>query len=215
VFELDIMKNRKRNSAAGFSLIELVIAMTLILVVLALVSTLFSRSLTTRQRESSRTDALTAAQAALNVISREVANSGYGLAGNGLVLADSGAQQLHFSSNIRNDNLIFTDPGEDVTYFFDASTQSILRHDRNGGGINVSRTSILINRISSLGFQYFDYVGTSPATGPFAVPSVNTSRVRVTVRVSLEQLQGQVNPHNVVLTSDVALRNSDYMLRQY
>jgi len=215
VFELDIMKNRKRNSASGFSLIELVIAMTLILVVLALVSTLFSRSLTTRQRESSRTDALTAAQAALNVISREVANSGYGLAGNGIVLTDSGAQQLHFSSNIRNDNLIFTDPGEDVTYFFDASTQSILRHDRNGGGINEPRTSILINRISSLGFQYFDYVGTNPATGPFAVPSVNTSRVRVTVRVSLEQLQGQVNPHNVVLTSDVALRNSDYMLRQY
>ncbi|HVQ56886.1 MAG TPA: type II secretion system protein, partial [Pyrinomonadaceae bacterium] len=164
------MKNRKRNSASGFSLIELVVAMTLILVVLALVSTLFSRSLTTRQRESSRTDALTAAQAALNVISREVANSGYGLAGNGLVLTDSSAQQLHFSSNIRNDNLIFTDPGEDVTYFFDAATQSILRHDRNGGGINVPRTSILINRISSLGFQYFDYVGTNPATGPFAVP---------------------------------------------
>ena len=187
----------------------------MILIVLGLVTTLFSRSLTTRQRESSRTDALTAAQAALNVISREVANSGYGLAGNGIAIADSNNQQLHFISNVRNDNEVFTDPGEDVTYYFDAGTQSILRHDRHGGGVNTPRTSIIINRISSLNFQYFDYVGTSPGTGPLAAPSVNTSKVRVTVRVVLEQIQGQVNPQNVVLTSDVTLRNSDYMLRQY
>lgn len=210
------MKNLKgKNGSSGFSLIELVVAITIILVVLGLVSTLFSRSLTTRQRESSRTDALTASQAALNVISREVANAGYGLEGSGLVLADSHAKQLHFGSNVKNDNAIFTDPGEDVTYFFDASTRSILRHDRNGGGVGVARTSILINRISDLTFQYFDYVGINPATGPHNVPSRNTGRVRVTVLVSLEQVQGQVNPHNVVLTSDVALRNSDYMLRQY
>lgn len=210
------MKNRKgNNGSSGFSLIELVVAITIILVVLGLVSTLFSRSLTTRQRESSRTDALTAAQAALNVISREVANAGYGLAGNGLELTDSNAKQLHFGSNVQNDNIIFTDPGEDVTYFFDATTQSILRHDRNGGGVGVARTSILINRISDLTFQYFDYVGTNPPTGPHNAPSVNTSRVRVTILVSLERVQGQVNPQNVVLTSDVALRNSDYMLRQY
>lgn len=190
--------------------------MTIILVVLGLVSTLFSRSLSTRQRESSRTDALTAAQAALNVISRELANSGYGLAGNGIVIGvDSTSQKLHFLSNIRNDNEIFTDPGENITYFFDATTQSILRHDPNGGGVNVPQTSILVNRISSLEFQYFDYINTDPPTGPFLVPSVNTSRVRVTVRVSLEQVVGQANPQNVVLTSDVTLRNSDYMLRQY
>jgi len=63
----------------GFSILELMIAMTIILIVLGLVMTLFGKSLSSRQRESSRTDALTAAQAALNVISREVANSGYGL----------------------------------------------------------------------------------------------------------------------------------------
>jgi len=197
-------------------MIELLIAMTIMLIVMGLVSTLFSRSLATRQRESSRTDALTAAQAALNVISREIANSGYGIAGNGIVLGtDSDSTKLHFLSNIKNDNTIFTDPAENLTYYFDPTTKSILRHDANGGGPNVSQTSTIVNRISSLGFGYFDAMGTNPPTGPNLTPTVNTSRVRVTVSVLLEQVQGQANPQSVVLVSDVALRNSDYMLRQY
>jgi len=205
----------EKKSAAGFSILELVIAMTIMLIVLGLVSSLFSRSLATRQRESSRTDALAAAQAALNVISREISNSGYGIAGNGIVNADSTSTKLHFLSNIKNDNTIFTDPGENLTYYFDPVTQSILRHDANGGGPNVAQTSTIVNRISSLGFQYFDYVGTNPPVGPNTTPTVNTARVRVTVSVLLEQVQSQANPQSVVLVSDVALRNSDYMLRQY
>jgi prepilin-type N-terminal cleavage/methylation domain-containing protein len=204
----------KRNTA-GFSLIELVIAMTIMLIALGLVSMLFAKSMNTRTRESSRTDALTAAQAALNVISREIANSGYGIAGNGIVVADSTNQQLHFQSNIQNNNTVFTDPGENLTYYFDQTTQSILRHDANGGGVNTSQTSTIVNRISSLAFEYFDYVGTNPPVGPNPTPTVNTSRIRVTVSVLLEQVQGQGNPQSVVLVSDVALRNSDYMLRQY
>jgi hypothetical protein len=31
----------------------------------------------------------------------------------------------------------------------------------------------------------------------------------------MEQVQNQVNPASVVLTSDVTLRNSDYILRNY
>ena len=189
--------------------------MTLTLLALGLVSTLFAKSLNVRQRESSRTDALTAAQAALNVISREIANSGYGIAGNGIVVPDSNSVQLHFQSNIQNNNTIFTDPGENLTYYFEPTTQSILRHDRNGGGPGVAQTSTLINRISSLGFQYYDYVGTNPPVGPNPTPTVNTARVRVTISVLLEQVQGQANPQSVVLASDVVLRNSDYSLRQY
>lgn len=203
-------KPNKNTKESGFSILELIIAMTIMLIVLGLVSTLFAKSLATRQRESSRTDALTSAQAALNVISRELANSGYGLAGNGIVLGtDSDAGKLHFRSNIVNNNETFNDPGENITYYFDPATQSILRHDANG------TTSTIINRISSLAFGYFDYVGTNPVTGPNLTPTVNTGRIRVRVSVSLPAIQGQVNPQDVVLVSDVTLRNSNYMLRQY
>ncbi|MFL6467572.1 MAG: PilW family protein [Pyrinomonadaceae bacterium] len=211
------MENQNKNTgASGFSLLELMLAMTIMLIVLGVVSSLFARSLATRQRESSRTDALTAAQAALNVISREVANSGYGLAGNGIVRGgDSDAGKLHFLSNIRNDNEVFTDAGENITYYFDPTTRSILRYDANGGGANTPQTSVIVNRISSLSFEYFDYVGTGAPTGPNLTPSLDTARVRVRVTVLLDNIVGQVNPQNVTLVSDVTLRNSDYMLRQY
>jgi type II secretory pathway pseudopilin PulG len=217
------MKKRYNlRSKGGFSILELMLSMTIILIVLGLVMTLFGRSLGTRQRESSRTDALTAAQAALNVISRELANSGYGLkisasgtADNGLVGVDSDASKLHFRANVVNNNIVLTDPGEDITYYFDPTTQSILRYDRNALGVGVPQTSTVINRISSLSFQYFNYTGANPVPTVVTSPTLQTGRIRVTVRVILEQVTGQANPQNVELVSDVTLRNSEYMLQQY
>ncbi len=181
------------------------------LVVLSLAAGLLAKSLSTRSRESSRTDALTATQAALNVISREVANSGYGLKDNGIVGADSNNKKLHFLSNVTNTNWVTTDLGENITYFYDPVTKSILRYDANVGG-----TSIIINRISDLDFKYYDYVGSvSTPPPPSSTPTANTARIKVTITVILENVQGQPKDQKVVLTSDVTLRNSDYMLQQY
>jgi type II secretory pathway pseudopilin PulG len=209
------MNVKRKNKASGFSIAELLIVMTIMLVVLSLAATLFSKSLGTRQRESSRTDALTAAQAALNVMSREIANSGFGLLDNGIVFADSNQQRLHFLSNIRNHNTVTTDPGENITYFFDPVSESILRHDANANGINSSQTSIIINRISSVNFQYFNYSGSSSLPTISSTPSFNTGRVRMTITVELEDVQGQLDNQSVVLVSDVTLRNSEYMLQNY
>jgi prepilin-type N-terminal cleavage/methylation domain-containing protein len=204
------MKDKRGNkTTAGFSIVELLIAMTIMLVVLGLASDLFSKSLSTRQRESSRTDALTAAQAALNVISREVSNSGYGLVNNGVVIADSNQQKLHFLTNITNTNNVVTDQREDVTYFFDTSSESILRYDANGNGVGSPQTSIIINRISNVNFQYFNYTGSSSTFTTTTTPTVDTGRVRVTITVKLENVQGQTNNQSVVLISDVTLRNSN------
>jgi prepilin-type N-terminal cleavage/methylation domain-containing protein len=218
------MKNRKNKAASGFSLIELLIAMTIMLVVLGLAGNLFSKSLGTRQRESSRTDALTAAQAALNVMSREIANSGYGLKdqdgqhSNGLVLgSDSNSEKLHFLTNTKNNDLLISAPGENITYFFEPNTKSILRYDANAKDVNQPETSIIINRISKVEFQYFDYTNstTTPQPAATTAPTANTARIRVKITVTLEDVQGQMSKQSVVLVSDVALRNSKYMLQQY
>lgn len=210
------MKDAKKNKTnSGFSILELLIAMTIMLLALGLVANLFSKALTTRQRESSRTDALTAAQAALNVISREISNSGYGLTTNGIVYADSNYQKFHFLANTTNSNNVLTDSDEDVTYFFDSSTSSILRYDANGNGPGSPQTSIIINRISNVNFLYFDYSGSNSAPTSSFTPSFNTGRVRVTITVTLEEVQGQAKNQSVVLVSDVTLRNSDYMLENY
>src|SRR4051812_32238738 len=128
------MRKIERAKESGFSLVELLIAMTVMLMCLGIVSVLIAQAFSVRARESQRTDALTASQAALNVVSREVANSGFGIytgtssshvASNGLIFADSTTQRIHLRSNIQNvgppggTTVLSTNrPGEDITYFY-------------------------------------------------------------------------------------------------
>jgi type II secretory pathway pseudopilin PulG len=209
------MAVKKAKNEAGFSVTEMVVTMMIMLAIMGLVTTLFSRSLNTKTRESSRTDAQTASQAALNVMSREIANAGYGTVTNGL-MNDSGQDLLHFVSNHVNTNDNLLQPGENVTYYFEPGTKSILRYDANGAGPGSPLTSIIINRISNVEYQYFDYTGNQALpTGPFLAPTANTGRVRIKLTVNMEQVVGQVNPDKVELTTDVTLRNSSYMLKNY
>lgn len=230
------MKAIKSKSNSGFSLLELIIAMTLMLVLLGIVSTLMAKSFSVRARESRQVDALATAQGALSVISREVSNSGFGLynysgsviqgANNGIVLADSNAHRIRVRSNLENSGgvptapgsttLVLNQPGEDVTYFFDAATSSIVRYDPNGGGTGVPETSVVVNRISDVTFEYFDYSGSSSTPSlPLSAPTVNTGRVRIVVEVTMDPVVGQPDNQRVTFASDVSLRNSNYMLQQY
>src|SRR5258706_12451204 len=104
------MKNEKNRRQTGFSLVELLITMVIVLMLMGVVSTVLSRSLGIRARESRKTDALTSAQAALDVMSREISNSGFGIydnaltenANNGLITADSNSNRIHLRANINN-----------------------------------------------------------------------------------------------------------------
>lgn len=202
---------KQKKDEKGFSLIELLLSMTVTLVLLGIVSTLFSTAIGTRTRQSRRTDALTSAQAALNVMSREISNSGFGLTNNGLIPTDSSQQRLHFRSNFINSDSSTNSPGEDITFFYDADAQSIVRFDPN----DTPQTSILVNRISNISLTYFDYGGSSSTPAQRTTPTSATGRVRINVTVELENVSGQPINQRVALTSEVTLRNSDYMLFQY
>lgn len=226
------MGTKTRNRQKGFSVVELLIATTVMLILLGIVSVMIARAFSVRQREAQRSDALVSVQAALNVISREVANSGFGIysdsitkkGSNGIVLADSNQNRIHMRSNMLNqgdkddcdnniaDTACSTDqPGEDITYYLDAASQSIVRYDPNDN----PTTSIVVNRVSRLQFHYYHY---DPSTGNItdsATPTATTSRVRITVEGVLDQVVGQVNPLSVTYRSEVTLRNASYMLKQY
>ena len=229
----------KKSNSSGFSLLELLIAMTVTLVLLGLTAGLLASSFRTRARESRKADALAAARAAISVMSREIANSGYGMASkdddnytpiNGIIVGDSNANQIHFQSNIENTNVCTKDRGEDVTYFFDDDTRSIVRHERysraasstetpcDTTAISETETSVVVNRISNITYRYFNYDSSSSvpleANGT-AAPTAKTGRVRITVEVQLEEVLGQASNQRVVFTSEVTLRNSEYMLNQY
>ena len=204
-------KTSKNPCNHGFSLIEMLIAMFITLVLMGLVTTLFAGSLGMRSRESRRTDALTAGRGALSTISREIGNSGYGLTSNGIVAADSNAKRIHIRANLDNTDYATTNVGEDVTYFFDTATQSIVRYDPN----TTPTTSVVVNKISDVSFSYFDYVGSNSTPTNPPTPTADTGRVRLTVVVKLDPVQGQPANQTVTFVSDVTLRNSTYMLNQY
>jgi prepilin-type N-terminal cleavage/methylation domain-containing protein len=224
---------KRRNQNAGFSLMELLIAMTVLLVMMGIAATLFSKSMAVRARESRTTDALASAYAALNVMSREISNSGFGLksstggsASNGIIIADSSNHRIHIRSNFSNVSPYndpsapgqTNDPGEDVTYYFDAATNSIVRYDPHA----TPTTSVVVNKISNVTFNYYDYspINTS-GSGPNSTPTALTGRVVIDVKVQLDPISGQPNqlangqPLSVSFSSEVNLRNSHYMLQQY
>jgi type II secretory pathway pseudopilin PulG len=193
-------KRSRRKSQAGFSLLELTIAMGISLAVLAAASTLLAMSLRTRSRENTRSDALASAQRALNIMSREVGNSGYGLTDNGIVTADSNGISIRVRSNLNNDTDL-ADTDEDVRFVFQSANRAIVRVDNLAGSV------VLATNITGLTITYLDMSG-NPATAATA------ERVSIDVSVDLPAQPG-LPPSIVRLVSDVALRNGPGTLPQF
>ncbi|HWT00445.1 MAG TPA: prepilin-type N-terminal cleavage/methylation domain-containing protein [Pyrinomonadaceae bacterium] len=205
------------HSADGFSLVELTIAMAIVLVMMAGASHLLMSSLGVRTRESQKSDALADAQRALNIMSREIGNSGFGLDYNGLVApdchpsnaGDPNVAQIRLRANVDNSNKSISDPDEDVTFVYQGTpTRAIVRYDA------VSQTStVLAGEIDAVQITYIDAAGgaSNLATGSAVA---NAVRVRITIQVNLQQTVGQP-ASQVLLTSEIALRNAPAVIGHY
>lgn len=204
------------KGADGFSLVELIVSMVITLVILGGAVGIFTNQLSSSQYQVRRADAITSAQSAINILSREIGNAGYGLergilASNGLVLADCTATRLHFRANTNHLNATTGDPGEDVTFYYDAASQSIVRYDAAGGG----QSAGVINQVSHVTFRYFDYASNGSFT-EVATPTDQTARISIRLTVLLSGNPNDLtNARNVTVESDIALRNSQYGVGQY
>jgi prepilin-type N-terminal cleavage/methylation domain-containing protein len=210
-------KRAKMSNAAGFSLIELIIAMAILLVMMAGASRLLMNSLGARTRENQKSDALSDAQRALNIMSREIGNSGFGLDGNGLVwqdchptsAGDAITAQIRLRANVNNSDSTTNQADENVTYVYQgAPTNAIVRYD---AGTN-TRT-VLANGIDSMQITYINAAGATSTTASQATVE-NAVRVRITVQANLQPTVGQP-ASQVLLTSDVALRNAPSVISRY
>jgi prepilin-type N-terminal cleavage/methylation domain-containing protein len=216
----------KGGREAGFSLVELMVAMAVTLVITVLASNLIAGSFKTRTRENQKSDALADAQRALYVMSREIANSGFGLTGNGVVAADSTSSSIRVRANLnafegQTSSGSVTDSDEDVKYLLYSSGGSsyIIRLDVNTG----ARTTILANRVDSLVIHYYadriDYTQAScditPSGGATEVTDkTNAKFVVIALCVQLPAVgtagsTGYQPTSRVQLVSDVSLRNAD------
>lgn len=214
------------NNSRGFSLLELMIAMAVTITIATIASSLVAQSLHMRSREDARSDAIADAQRALNIVSREIANSGFGLIDNGLVPGDTGPGSIRFRSNLNaytrdgSGNPVaghneVIDRDEDIKYsMYDddvANRHYLVRYDVTLGGRE--GTTVLANRLDSFQLQYFGSDGAEldVVTDPEA--SRTAWKVRITVGVVLPAQgvpgsPGHQPESTINLVSEVVLRNS-------
>jgi Tfp pilus assembly protein PilW len=219
----------KKATSGGFSLLELLIAMVITMALMTAATTLLANALRVRSRENQKSDALADTQRALNIMSREIANSGFNLTNNGLVAADCSINKIRVRSNLnrydydaavtdtsRNN---VQDTGEDITYFINEAdnTMYLARHDKFGTG-----STVLANRIDGMNVHYFDqkvtYTAPPGGAGITAVSAAevtpaNAKYIVIAISVTLDAVgtptsPGYQPPYSVLLCSDVTLRNT-------
>lgn len=199
------------SGAAGFSLIELLIAMTATLVLTLAASTLLTSSLSTSTRENRRSDALSDAQRAISMMSREIANSGYGLIDNGIVLEDSGQSSIRIRANVHSSDeapddaikpLATDDTDEDVTYIYQPANQAIVRFDRH-----TNTNTVLARPVNLFRVRYLDAADADTSI-------TSAVKIRLSVLITIPANNNQPSSP-LQLTSDVALRNAPAVLGRY
>jgi Tfp pilus assembly protein PilW len=223
--------NLNRTSAAGFSILELIAAMAITLVLLVVASSVLASAFKIRSRENQKTEALADAQRGLNLITREVANAGYGLTDNGVVSGDSGLTSIRVRANLNASEGELTsgtasDKDEDVKFllYTDSGSSYIVRLD-----VNVAaQEMVLANRVDALNIRYYpdkvyyttgtcDITDVVDASGNTVSEVLQKSAARyvvISVCVTLPAVgrfgsPGYQPASRVQLVSDAALRNSD------
>jgi len=229
------MQNAKsHHSQQGFSLLELIIGIAITLMLTGAASLLLGSAFNIRLRENQKNDALADARRALNLMTREIANSGYALTDNGIVAADSGRNSIRVRANLNaasgeTTSNTTTDRDEDIKYllYHDSNNSYIVRLD-----VNVSaQEMILANRVDNLNIRYYaDKVFyTTGTTGDCdisnivdafgnpvdEVPALSGAKyivmsICVTLpAVSTPGASGYQPASRIQLVSDIALRNAE------
>lgn len=226
-----------KNGSEGFSLLELIIGMTITLTIMGMASTLVASAFRVRSRENQKSDALADVQRGLNIMSREIANAGFNLNTNGIVAEDSDSDSIRIRSNLNRFDpsvspeartgiglatIASEDAGEDVKYFRNLAedTQYLARYDEYSAGVN--KGTVLANRIDSLKIHYFGQAVTYDAdpedtdiSNPSAAEVLPSAAkyVVIALSVTLNEVGTPGSPgyqpeRHVLLVSDVTLRNS-------
>jgi prepilin-type N-terminal cleavage/methylation domain-containing protein len=221
--------NQKDQQQGGFTLLELIVAMSVTLVIAGIASNLLAQSFRLRVREDARTDAIADAQRALNIVSREIACAGFGLIDNGIVPGDTSATSIRFRSNLNaytrdssgnpvaGSNSV-TEQDEDIKYvMYNDNAENrhyLVRYDAILGATDSRNgTTVLANRLDTFQLQYFDSAGVELDVTNNPDSAVSAWKVRITVGVILpaEGAPGSpgYQPESIVpLVSEVVLRSA-------
>ena len=151
-------------------MIELILAMTITLTVMGMASSILAGAFTIRSREDRKSDGIADVQRALNIMTREISNSGLKIptglgkvSTNGVVAGDSNNDSIRIVSNLNGmpdsanayfEDADLDDADEDVKFlmYVDGGNRYIVRYEKN----HTNETTVLANRVDSLVFRYYD-----------------------------------------------------------
>jgi len=200
---LSLQSNERMSfgNQKGFTLAELLVAMSLSLIVLGAVYSVYRVQAHTVKVQEHRMEAQEYARVALDMMVREIRNSGYfpnqtpcgGNPTNGI--AAFSINSIHFVYDYTADGDC-ADPGEDITYTYDPVALNISRTDENGPN------TLTDGNITFFEFKYFD------ANGVETTVAANIKRVSVQLTVRSKSTDTQFNgQQTITMNSAIDLRN--------
>lgn len=218
-------QTQPRAGEAGFSLVELIVAMGITLVIMGLASSLASQSFSVQTRENQRSTALADAQGALNLITREITNAGYGLKSNGIYTAQSDDETITVLSDFDLDDA--WDADEIISFRLDDNPEtgriSLVRLSLGAAGAAETTGTVLAESVDNFQVNYFservnyetgecalelDAGSAAAVTTPDKAQYVVLVLCATLPAVGAEGHEGYQPASRVQLVSDATLRNS-------
>ena len=189
----------RRDENAGFTLVELIVAIGVFSLVAVALTTILLSSTRLGSRTSRRAEVQGGSRQTLSLISTELRQAGAdptippaGILG--IVAADS--TTIHIRSDLNGDGVMqTTEPSEEVTYAWSPSPGNVTR-DTGSGAVTV------LSNVTALSFRYFDASGN--ALTPLPLSAANAALV-TSIEVSFTAEEGDSRP--VTLATRVNLRN--------
>ena len=186
-----------RRNRVGMTLVEMMVALTIFGVTMAVVFTFLTNSRRNYSNVSERVEYQQSVRAVLSLVSRELRSAGCDPAGmnfNNFMVAD--AQVLRCRMDLDGDGLIETvEPAEDVVYIYVPHLQEMVRNSGFG-------PQTVLRNVTNLNFAYFDEVGNPLVPLPLAGNDLN--RIRF-VEIDIQGISDRNEPVNY--TTRVLVRN--------
>ena len=161
----------------GFTLTELMVAMSIGMVMLAAVTTTFMSQTKIYNAQEQINEMEQNARGVLDIISREVKMAGYNPATGAVTGVTYSTSQLQIEADLDASGTLSTSSSDNerIVYIFDSGNKQITR--KVGSGL----AQVLADNITAFDFSYYQADGTTPATTSSAIRQV---KIDITARTA-------------------------------
>jgi type IV pilus assembly protein PilW len=193
---MSVKLSRETASAAGFTLIELMIAMAIGMIVFASVATTFISQTRAYSAQEQINQMEQNARGALDIMSREIKMAGYKPNGGSVTgVVSYTSSSLTIQADLNGDGSISTSgsDNEQITYTYDSTNKQIRRQ------IGSAAAATLAENLSSFAFTYYQASGTTLASS-----ASNIRRIEIALTAKTEKPDPGYSANGGYRTVDVS-----------